>query len=62
MLIYLVAEPESSLNNSFIANNRAAYRSHLRGGDLFWEIAAVSPMKEVDVLVEWRYADTYNKM
>ena len=62
MLIYLVVEPESSLNNAFIANNRAAYRSHLRGGDLFWEIAAVSPMKEVDILVGWRYVDTYNKM
>ena len=62
MLIYLVVEPESSLNNSFIANNRAAYRSHLRGGDLFWEIAAVSPMNGVDILVEWRYVDTYNKM
>ena len=61
MLIYLVVEPESSLNNSFIANNRAAYRSHLRG-DLFWEVAAVSPMKEVDILVGWRYADTFDKV
>lgn len=61
MLIYLVNESGSSLNNSFIANNKAAYRSHLRE-NAFWEIVAVGPMKEVDILVGWRYADTYNKM
>lgn len=61
MLIYLVNESGSSLNNGFIANNRAAYRSSTRE-DAFWEIITVSPMKEVDTPMEWRYADTYNKM
>ena len=61
MLIYLVNESGSSLNNSFIANNKTAYRSYLRE-DAFWETITVSPMKEVDTPMEWRYADTYNKM